>query len=33
MRSLVLLVPGSLESLTGGYTYDRRMVAALRSRG
>jgi glycosyltransferase involved in cell wall biosynthesis len=33
MRSLVLLVPGSLESLTGGYTYDRRMVATLRSRG
>jgi glycosyltransferase involved in cell wall biosynthesis len=33
MRSLVLLVPGSLESLTGGYTYDRRMMAALGSRG
>lgn len=33
MRSLVLIVPGSLESLTGGYTYDRRMMTALRSRG
>jgi glycosyltransferase involved in cell wall biosynthesis len=33
MPSLVLIVPGSLESLTGGYTYDRRMMTALRSRG
>jgi hypothetical protein len=31
MPSLVLIVPGSLESLTGGYTYDRRMMTALRS--
>ena len=33
MSSLVLIVPGSLEILTGGYGYDRRMVAGLRARG
>jgi glycosyltransferase involved in cell wall biosynthesis len=31
--SLVLIVPGSLETRTGGYGYDRRMVAGLRERG
>jgi glycosyltransferase involved in cell wall biosynthesis len=33
MRSLVLIVPGNLETVTGGYAYDRRMVGALRDRG
>jgi glycosyltransferase involved in cell wall biosynthesis len=33
MRSLVLIVPGNLETVTGGYAYDRRMVGALRNRG
>lgn len=33
MRSLVLLVPGSVATLTGGYGYDRRMVAGLRALG
>jgi glycosyltransferase involved in cell wall biosynthesis len=33
MSSLVVIVPGNLETLTGGYAYDRRMVAALRDRG
>jgi len=33
MRSLVLIVPGSIETRTGGYEYDRRMAAALRARG
>src|SRR5437763_16933695 len=33
MPSLVLIVPGSLDSLTGGYAYDRRMIAGLRARG
>src|SRR3989442_13767353 len=28
-----LLVPGSLESRTGGYAYDRRIAAELRRRG
>ena len=32
-RSLTLIVPGSLETRTGGYIYDRRMMAALRTRG
>jgi glycosyltransferase involved in cell wall biosynthesis len=31
--SLVLIVPGSLETRTGGYEYDRRIVAGLRARG
>jgi glycosyltransferase involved in cell wall biosynthesis len=33
MRSLVLIVPGSLETRTGGYRYDRRIVLGLRERG
>ena len=31
-RSLVFIVPGRLETRTGGYEYDRRMVAGLRAR-
>jgi glycosyltransferase involved in cell wall biosynthesis len=31
--SVVLIVPGRLETPTGGYEYDRRMVAGLRARG
>ena len=30
---LVLIVPGRLETRTGGYEYDRRMLAGLRERG
>jgi glycosyltransferase involved in cell wall biosynthesis len=33
MGPLVLIVPGSLETVSGGYAYDRRMVAGLRKRG
>ena len=33
MKSAVLVVPGSLDSRTGGYIYDRRIVEGLRSRG
>src|SRR6202140_1354211 len=33
MGSLVVIVPGNLETVTGGYAYDRRIVAALRDRG
>jgi glycosyltransferase involved in cell wall biosynthesis len=33
MKSLVLVVPGRLETRTGGYGYDRRMVAGLAGRG
>jgi glycosyltransferase involved in cell wall biosynthesis len=33
MSSLVLLVPGHLDTRTGGYAYDRQMVAGLRRRG
>src|ERR1700682_3937718 len=33
MGPLVLIVPGSLETVSGGYAYDRRMVAGLRDRG
>ena len=33
MRSLVLIVPGQLDTLTGGYGYDRRMVEELCARG
>jgi glycosyltransferase involved in cell wall biosynthesis len=33
MSALVFVVPGSLETLTGGYEYDRRMIAGLRERG
>jgi glycosyltransferase involved in cell wall biosynthesis len=32
-QSLVFVVPGSLETRTGGYEYDRRMVAGLRVLG
>lgn len=32
-RSLVVIVPGSLESRTGGYEYDRQLIAGLRARG
>jgi glycosyltransferase involved in cell wall biosynthesis len=30
---LVFIIPGRLETRTGGYEYDRRMVAGLRARG
>lgn len=33
MRSLVFLVPGQLETPTGGYVYDRRIIAGLRRQG
>jgi len=33
MPSLTLIVPGSLDTRTGGYAYDRRMAAGLRARG
>jgi len=33
MSSLVFVVPGSLEGRTGGYEYDRRIIAGLRQRG
>jgi glycosyltransferase involved in cell wall biosynthesis len=33
MSTLVFLVPGRMDTLTGGYAYDRQMVAGLRSRG
>ena len=32
-RSLVFIVPGRLETRTGGYEYDRLMVAGFRARG
>jgi glycosyltransferase involved in cell wall biosynthesis len=32
-RSLIVVVPGDLETRTGGYGYDRRIVAGLRERG
>ncbi len=33
VRAITLIVPGSLDSLTGGYIYDRRMVDDLRVLG
>ena len=33
MRSAVFLVPGSIETRTGGYEYDRRIVRGLRELG
>jgi glycosyltransferase involved in cell wall biosynthesis len=33
MSELFVLVPGRIESRTGGYAYDRRIVGGLRSRG
>jgi glycosyltransferase involved in cell wall biosynthesis len=32
-RPVFLIVPGRLDTRTGGYEYDRRMVAGLRARG
>jgi glycosyltransferase involved in cell wall biosynthesis len=32
-KSVVLVVPGRLDTLTGGYGYDRRIVAGLAARG
>src|SRR5512133_749890 len=32
-RSIVLIVPGPLKTPTGGYKYDRRIVAGLRACG
>src|SRR5688572_14910298 len=33
MRSLTFVVPGRLDTLTGGYGYDRRIIEGLRGRG
>jgi glycosyltransferase involved in cell wall biosynthesis len=33
MPSVHILVPGPLDTLTGGYGYDRRVIAGLRERG
>ena len=33
MRELVFIVPGRFATLTGGYGYDRRIVAGLRALG
>jgi glycosyltransferase involved in cell wall biosynthesis len=32
-RRLVFIVPGRIDTRTGGYEYDRRMIAGLRDRG
>ncbi len=32
-RTLTVIVPGDIETRTGGYEYDRRLIAALRHRG
>lgn len=33
MRSVAFLVPGRIDTLTGGYIYDRRMTESLRQQG
>ena len=33
MKHVVFAVPGSLDTPTGGYAYDRRMIAELRELG